>query len=285
MKYFPLLLLTLLPYACTQPGNARPEPSPAVENLSGKDTISTRPIDSSVLLSSALLPPKDEPKLEFSLEYLVGKFEPAEHPDFILVDKKYADAEGYYLRKETYESFKKMWEAAKADSITLTIVSATRNFYRQKAIWEAKWTGARKIENGTNAAQKYPDPKTRALKILEYSSMPGTSRHHWGTDVDLNDLDNFTFEQGQGKKVYDWLQKHAHEYGFCQPYTEKGQNRPHGYNEEKWHWSYTPVSKQLTEMAARRLQDQMIGGFKGAETALSIGIVKKYVLGINQSCL
>lgn len=285
MKYFPLLLLTLLPYACTQPGNARPEPSPAVENLSGKDTISTRPIDSSVLLSSALLPPKDEPKLEFSLEYLVGKFEPAEHPDFILVDKKYADAEGYYLRKETYESFKKMWEAAKADSITLTIVSATRNFYRQKAIWEAKWTGARKIENGTNAAQKYPDPKTRALKILEYSSMPGTSRHHWGTDVDLNDLDNFTFEQGQGKKVYDWLQKHAHEYGFCQPYTEKGQNRPHGYNEEKWHWSYTPVSKQLTEMAARRLQDQMIGGFQGAETALSIGIVKKYVLGINQSCL
>lgn len=285
MKYFPLLLLTLLPYACTQPGNARPEPSPAVENLSGKDTISTRPIDSSVLLSSAPLPPQDEPKLEFSLEYLMGKFEPAEHPDFVLVDKKFADAEGYYLRKETYKSFKKMWEAAKADSITLTIVSATRNFYRQKAIWEAKWTGARKIENGTNAAQKYPDPKTRALKILEYSSMPGTSRHHWGTDVDLNDLDNFTFEQGQGKKVYDWLQKHAHEYGFCQPYTEKGQNRPHGYNEEKWHWSYTPVSKQLTEMAARRLQDQMIGGFQGAETALSIGIVKKYVLGINQSCL
>lgn len=285
MKYFPLLLLTILPYACTQPGNARPEPSPAVENLPGKDTISTRPIDSSVLLSSAPLPPQDEPKLEFSLEYLMGKFEPAEHPDFVLVDKKYADAEGYYLRKETYESFKKMWEAAKADSITLTIVSATRNFYRQKAIWEAKWTGARKIENGTNAAQKYPDPKTRALKILEYSSMPGTSRHHWGTDVDLNDLDNFTFEQGQGKKVYDWLQKHAHEYGFCQPYTEKGQNRPHGYNEEKWHWSYTLVSKQLTEMAARRLQDQMIGGFQGAETALSIGIVKKYVLGINQSCL
>lgn len=285
MKFFPLLLLILLPYACTQPGNARPEPSPAVENLSGKDTISTRPIDSSVLLSSALLPPQVEPKMEFSLEFLMGKFEPAEHPDFVLVDKKYADAEGYYLHKETYESFKKMWEAAKADSITLTIISATRNFYRQKAIWEAKWTGARKIENGTNAAQKYPDPQTRALKILEYSSMPGTSRHHWGTDVDLNDLDNFTFEQGQGKKVYDWLQKHAHEYGFCQPYTEKGPNRPHGYNEEKWHWSYTPVSKQLTEMAARRLQDQMIGGFQGAETAMSIGIVKKYVLGINQSCL
>jgi hypothetical protein len=29
----------------------------------------------------------------------------------------------------------------------------------------------------------------------------------------------------------------------------------------------------------------MIGGFKGAETAVEIGIVEKYVLGINQGCL
>lgn len=225
------------------------------------------------------------PEPEFSLEYLMGKFDPAEHPDFVKVDKQYADEEGYFLRKETYESFRKMWEAAKADGIALTIVSATRNFYRQKQIWEAKWTGARKIENGTNAALKYKDPKTRALKILEYSSMPGTSRHHWGTDIDLNDLDNFTFEQGPGKKVYDWLQKHAAEYGFCQPYTAKGKDRPNGYNEEKWHWSYIPLARHLTDMAAGRLQDDMIGGFQGAAAAKGIGIVEKYVLGINKECL
>jgi LAS superfamily LD-carboxypeptidase LdcB len=280
MKYFPLLLLLFIPYSCTQLGKAQPDKVIPVEyHLT--DTTPSATLDS---LSVEMPAPKPE-QLEFSIEYLMGKFEPAKHPDFVLVDKKYADDEGYYLRKDTYESFKKMWEAARADSITLTIVSATRNFSRQKSIWEAKWTGARKIENGTNAALKYPDPKTRALKILEYSSMPGTSRHHWGTDMDLNDLDNYTFEQGQGKKVYDWLQKNASKYGFCQPYTVKGKNRPNGYNEEKWHWSYIPISKQLTELAARRLQDEMIGGFEGAQTALSIGIVKKYVLGVNKNCL
>jgi LAS superfamily LD-carboxypeptidase LdcB len=178
-----------------------------------------------------------------------------------------------------------MWEAAKADGVELTIISATRNFEKQRQIWEAKWTGARRIENGTNAAQKYPDPKTRALKILEYSSMPGTSRHHWGTDIDLNDLDNYTFEKGRGKKVYEWLTAHGAEFGFCQPYSKRGPDRPDGYNEEKWHWSYMPVARQLTDMAAREMKDEMIAGFRGAKAAVEIGVVKKYVLGINKDCL
>ncbi|MFQ5447636.1 MAG: D-alanyl-D-alanine carboxypeptidase family protein, partial [Saprospiraceae bacterium] len=101
----------------------------------------------------------------FTIGYLMGKFDPAQHPDFVAVDAKYTDGDPYFLRKETYASFQKMWKAAKADGINLTIISATRNFNRQKQIWEAKWTGARRIENGTNATQKYPDPKTRALKI------------------------------------------------------------------------------------------------------------------------
>ncbi len=283
MKYFPIFLLFLAPVACTQSGKAQPEQPAQVED---SEALRGQSRDTSTLEEVAEPAEQPEPvRPEFSVEYLTGKFEPAEHPDFVKVDKKYADGEGYYLHRATYESFQKMWEAAKADGITLTIVSATRNFNRQKQIWEAKWTGARKIENGSNAAEKYPDPKTRALKILEYSSMPGTSRHHWGTDVDLNDLDNYTFEHGQGKKVYDWLQKHAAEYGFCQPYTIKGPERPNGYNEEKWHWSFIPIAQQLTNLAASELKNEMIGGFKGAETAGEINVVEKYVLGINKSCL
>lgn len=286
MKYFPLLTLLLLLCACTPPDNTHPQAFSSKAGSVPETPVSLPPDTATV--SDGIAPPTQPPQhketQEFSLDYLMGKFDPARHPDFVLVDKKYANAEGYYLRKETYAAFKKMWEAAQADNVTLTILSATRNFYRQKAIWEAKWSGSRQIENGTNAALKYPNPKIRALKILEYSSMPGTSRHHWGTDIDLNDLDNFTFEHGRGRKVYEWLQNHAHEYGFCQPYTEKDQSRPDGYNEEKWHWSFTPISKQLTEIAAQHLQNQMIGGFQGAETARELDIVKKYVLGINPSC-
>jgi LAS superfamily LD-carboxypeptidase LdcB len=155
----------------------------------------------------------------------------------------------------------------------LKIISGTRNFERQKEIWEGKWA---------RFAKDAPAPKDRALKILEYSSMPGSSRHHWGTDIDLNDLNNSSFEKGgKHEKVYQWLAEHAHEYGFCQPYTA---GRPSGYREEKWHWSYTPLSKILLEQYKNNLSDADIKGFKGAETATEIGIVKNYVSGINSAC-
>jgi len=280
MKYLILFFLPLVPLACGNTGSAPPEQAP--ENKTASLEIEVPPMEEEPAHLDSL---PGAAHLEFTIEYLMGQFDPAEHPDFVPVEKQYSDGDPYFLRKETYESFKKIWAAAKADGIDLKIISATRNFYRQKSIWEAKWTGARKIENGTNASVKYPDPKTRALKILEYSSMPGTSRHHWGTDVDLNDLDNYTFEQGRGKAVYDWLVNNAATFGFCQPYSPKGSARRYGYNEEKWHWSYIPVARQLTELAKTRLKDEMIGGFKGAEAAPEIGVVEKYVLGINQDCM
>ena len=221
----------------------------------------------------------------FTTDYIMGRFDPAKHPDFTLVDARYADREGLYLRKDTYEAFLRMYEAAKKEGINLVIRSATRNFDYQKGIWERKWTGAQAIEDGKDASKAYPNPKERALKILEYSSMPGSSRHHWGTDMDLNAFTNEYFEKGEGLKIYQWLTAHAPEYGFCQPYSPKGEERPYGYNEEKWHWSYLPVAQPLTALAKEKLKDEMITGFKGAEVAEEIGVVQKYVLGINTDCL
>ncbi|MDO8366454.1 MAG: M15 family metallopeptidase [Saprospiraceae bacterium] len=208
-----------------------------------------------------------------SKEYLLGKFNPAGHPDFVSVGKPYADKPGMMLRKEALEDFKKMWESARKAGISLKIISSTRNFDQQKNIWEGKWS---RFEKET------PEPKNRALKILEYSSMPGSSRHHWGTDIDLNDLNNPSFEKGgKHEKVYTWLVAHAQEFGFCQPYTA---GRPHGYHEEKWHWSYTPLSKPFLAQYKNSVQDADIQGFLGSNLAREIGAVKHYVLGINQNC-
>jgi len=217
-----------------------------------------------------------------TLDYIMGKFEPTKDKAFAKLETKHATRIGLYLRKETYEAFRQMHDAAKKDGVQLKILSATRNFNSQKGIWEAKWQGTRKIENGKDASKAYPNPKTRALKILEYSSMPGSSRHHWGTDIDINNLTNEYFAKGKGLKEYQWLTTHAHKYGFCQPYTA---GRPHGYHEEKWHWSYLPVAQPLSDQAKLRLKDEMIKGFKGSEVATQIGIVEKYVLGINPKCL
>ena len=181
---------------------------------------------------------------QLDTDYCMGRFEPNNHSDFEVIPIQFADREGMYLRKDVFIAFKDMFEAAKKDGIKLQIRSATRNFNYQKGIWERKWTGATPLSDGTNVAKDLNSPKEKALKILEYSSMPGTSRHHWGTDIDLNSFSNTFFEAGEGKKIYDWLQKNASTYGFCQPYTAKGPHRPNGYNEEKWHWTYQPLRQR-----------------------------------------
>jgi len=45
--------------------------------------------------------------------------------------------------------------------------------------------------------------------------MPTASRHHWGTDVDINSVDPDYFMNGTGLKEYEWLKKNAYKYGFC----------------------------------------------------------------------
>ncbi len=222
--------------------------------------------------------------LVFDLDYIMGKFEPATHPDFMLIPEKYRDSQLRHIRYDVWEAFLKMYEVAVKDGVNLRIISATRNFDHQKRIWENKWTGHTKIENGRDASISYPDPKIRALKILEYSSMPGTSRHHWGTDMDFNALNNTYFEAGEGLKVYQWLVRNAHQYGFCQPYTHFDDERRTGYQAEKWHWTYMPVAYVIQKAAQHLLTDKEVKGFLGAETAIDIEVVTNYVGGIHPSC-
>lgn len=285
MKLLPLALLLLL-FAC----------SPSAPNSETKPVEATLPAPLAPPTSPAPAPPPpdtlpepaitnpDAPAIP-SQAYLTGKFDPIKHPDFVKVAAKYTDGDPYVLHHDTYAGFEAMYAAAKADGVKLVIVSATRNFKRQKQIWEAKWKGQRLLEGKEKANEVYPKPADRARAILRYSSMPGTSRHHWGTDLDLNALNNKYFKLGEGKKVYDWLTDNAATYGFCQPYTPKGIERPQGYEEERWHWSYLPIATQLTNYAVSQMKDADIAGFAGAEAAPEINVIKNYVLGINTECL
>lgn len=106
-----------------------------------------------------------------------------------------------------------------------SLLSATRDFATQKIIWEGKWTGTRLHESKEIVAKTTPAPTERATEILRWSSMPGTSCRHWGTDIDLNNLTNSFFAKGEGLKMYDWLTANAANYSFCQPYSPKGAER------------------------------------------------------------
>jgi len=207
-----------------------------------------------------------------SKNYLLGRFNPSAEAGFVKPDAAFTAgaARGQYLRKETWEAFLNMARAAEKEGIKLVILSATRNFDTQKAIWEQKWRREAAIA----------EPAARAAKILQYSSMPGTSRHHWGTDIDLNSLENSYFEVGEGLKVYQWLVQHAHEFGFCQPYTSKATGRT-GYEEEKWHWSYTPLSVPLLQQYMNTITLEDISGFQGSETAAQLDVINTYVAGVH----
>jgi len=211
--------------------------------------------------------------------YLLGKFNPQTDGRFQKLKDEHSSgsARGGYLRREAYDAFMKMAVAAKKEGVKLLIISATRNFESQKTIWENKWTGRIIVEGKDLTTVK--DPVERAQIILRYSSMPGSSRHHWGTDMDLNSFVNSYFASGMGLKTYQWLQQHASDYGFCQPYTSKAGGRT-GYEEEKWHWSYMPLAKSFLAEYTQVVQYNDFTGFAGSETAGSIGIIEKYVRGV-----
>ena len=240
-------------------------------------------LDSQKSMSPEINQNSDSLQLQL-LNYILGRFDPGVDKDFVEVKSIHADREGLLLRKEAYSAFVDMFDHASKDGFHLIIRSATRNFDYQKSIWEKKWSGETILSSGENAFLAFPSDSLRAKKILEYSSMPGSSRHHWGTDIDLNSFDNAWFESGVGLELFNWLETNAATYGFCRPYTKKGPSRPEGYNEEKWHWSYLPLSQNLTKFAQLHLKNDMLSGFEGSQSANQINIVDNYVLGIDPSC-
>lgn len=198
---------------------------------------------------------------------LMGRFEPSDHPDFTTLPSRYTNRESAWLRKEAAEAFMLMADSAAADGIRIFVVSATRNHEYQEDIWTRKWDA----KNGDDAE--------KALAILEYSSMPGTSRHHWGTDLDINSVEPSYFESGQGARIYEWMNANAHKFGYFQPYTAQMRGRT-GYNEEKWHWSYQPIARKLLKAYNHLITPEDIHGFPGAEVNAEIDVIGRYVNGI-----
>jgi D-alanyl-D-alanine carboxypeptidase len=202
---------------------------------------------------------------------LLGKVEYAKHADFVALPKNITTKENAYLQKAVVDSLSKMIAAAKKEGITLKVISASRNFNAQKTIWERKWNAAHEKNS------KITDQDC-ALNILKYSSMPGTSRHHWGTDFDLNSLEPQYFQSGNGKKEYNWLVAHATSYGFYQPYD--GSSKRTGYQEEKWHWSFFPLSSIYLSAYLATVKPEDINGFKGSQQAKNIQVIPNYVSGV-----
>ena len=152
------------------------------------------------------------------------------------------------LERNTYYAFKKMEDAAKKDGFNLKIVSAYRGYERQKHIWNTKYN------KFTNAHSLEP---LKAIKeIIRYSTIPGTSRHHWGTEIDIID-ENYSnqenvlmtskFEKGGVfYNVKKWLDLNSEKFGFYITYNNNPSRK--GFDYEPWHYSYAPVSIKILDI-------------------------------------
>lgn len=222
-------------------------------------------------------------------QYLLGKFSPHRNKShFVKINRLGIPTNGrtHYLRKETARALKRVIRDFKKahPRIRLYVTSSTRTYWQQKAIWEAKWNGRRKVGGG-RLPKTHPNFRQRALKILEFSSMPGTSRHHWGTEVDFNTLNNRYYSRGKGKIIYRWLKKNMKRYDFCQPYTA---GRKRGYEEEKWHWTYLPLAKTMTndwlKTYGKSSRYAKLSRFDGSSIKNIEKLARIYVESINPAC-
>ncbi|MDF3821922.1 M15 family metallopeptidase [Leptospira sp. 96542] len=202
--------------------------------------------------------------------YLTGKFQASQGLSPVVLDE---NSKEHFLRPEAKQALLKMigdFEESKPNTYKqhIFLVSSFRNFSHQKSIWESKFTGKKSMRVPITGRS----PNEIIDLILEFSSAPGTSRHHWGTDFDINALDNSYFEgSGKGKILYDWLKLNASKYGFCQPYNSLVLRGNKGYQEEKWHWSYAPIANQLTK--------EWVGSFQSGKIKLTDSFLGADVLG------
>ena len=150
--------------------------------------------------------------------------------------------ETHKLTPKTATAFSAMRAAALKDGIDIQLVSAYRSFERQQYIWEDKFE--RYSAEGLS-------PEAAIARILKYSTIPGTSRHHWGTDIDITDgnvknekrllVPSKFHNNGPFAPLHKWMEDNAQRYGFYLAYTNDDART--GFSYEPWHYSYLPEAK------------------------------------------
>ena len=261
MKHITLILTIIALLACTnhKAQNTNSEP---------QDTIQSQQSSDFRLQTSDNNEKTNKDSLLILKEILLGKFNPAQDSNFVLIPEHMASNKSMYCHRETFQAYLAMRDSALCEGITLTIVSATRNFDRQKQIWDRKWQNTQGNDS------------IKVRSIMRYSSMPGTSRHHWGTDLDFISVEPDYWTHGEGLRIYNWLCTNAHKFGFFQPYTADPTRT--GYAEERWHWSYAPLSKLYLEAYKQKITAEDITGFSGSYLVDSLGIIQSHVFGISE---
>lgn len=180
--------------------------------------------------------------------------------------------DGIMVHEAIVEPFRALRDRAANEGIDLAVASGFRSYHRQKIIFDEKWQGKRSVLSDDDRLldrSEFEDSEWLE-RILRFSALPGTSRHHWGTDIDVFDRAALNADQqpallpseyhatGVFARLGEWLQEHMardNAEGFFRPYDiDTG-----GVSVEPWHLSFRPTAERFAEqMSAEALRELWI---------------------------
>lgn len=217
---------------------------------------------------------KNHSQKNMNIDFVTG----IEHNDLV--------GDSLKLESKTFFAFKKMEDAAKKDGIILKIVSAHRSFERQNFIWNKKYN---KFTNEYSL-----NPMDAINEIIRFSTIPGTSRHHWGTDIDIidgkyPDENNVLMSEKyeKGGVFYDlkkWLSNNSEKFGFFLTYNNDPKRK--GFEYEPWHYSYKPSSKKYLKLLLNSdlekvFKNKNLNGYQYFDKKFTDKYISEFIMDIN----
>ena len=203
---------------------------------------------------------------------------------------------GAAVHVDVLEPFLALKAAAADDGIELQIVSGFRDFDAQLRIWNMKYRGERPLYDQAGNVRVHASLDATQLieGILCWSALPGASRHHWGTDIDVIDAASMPPEyrvrllpeefapHGVFHRLGVWLDENLARYGFFRPYDEyRG-----GVYPEPWHLSHGPIASAALELLTPDVIADTVRAAdvlgRDALLAQLPQIYRKYVVNISQ---
>jgi len=186
-----------------------------------------------------------------------------------------SDDPRFAIHADVAAPFARLREAAAKEGFDIAVFSGFRDFESQAEIWNRKFCGERALFDIDGGVIDHHALSEAALVqcILNWSALPGASRHHWGTDIDVYDraalsegyrvrlLPEEVHPGGAFHRLHQWLDRNIAHFGFFRPYGEyRG-----GMFPEAWHLSYAPIAipalEALTvDVVAQALRDGDILG-------------------------
>lgn len=174
----------------------------------------------------------------------------------------------FAAQPEAAEAFMDMRSDARAAGFDLSPFSSFRDFRTQLRIWNSKFSGKKPLYD---MAGRVRDPTGLSPSevidcILNWSALPGGSRHQWGTEIDVVDgaamlpgyqpklLPEEVSASGIFFPLHQWLDANIKQYGFFRPYKRY----LGGMYPEPWHLSYEPLSTAAVSQVSIELLTAVI---------------------------